>query len=388
PEGIDILANISPDIHHRKPHDHFSGDTYLPVDEAKYAAFVKAAVERYDGDGQDDMPGLKNPVKHWQVSNEPTKEPTNDSTFADLQRITYQAIKSACPDCVVLLGGVSGFPKRYIHGFDDVYKPILSKLNGKYVDVFDFHWYGEKREYALRDTDTGEDVFAHIRTTLTTAGFAPDLPLWITEMGTYSGKPPSNPIMGAFPEQSEQEQARDLFKRHLYPLSRGVKKVFLAFGLIEGFISDDNYFNHTGLIYDGKDPGDLGIGVRKLAYYTYKKMTKMLDGSDWSTLVMLQDPTQDPHVFLGKVTKDSATRYVAWWDTFNVSGYKEGDTTTLSLDTLNGSKVVVTSVIPHSTLGKDVPTAGPTFSTKTESIVSHKTTITLGQDPVIVEVVK
>lgn len=44
---------------------------YVVADEAAYTAWVTAAVERYDGDGVDDMPGLLAPIRHWEVDNEP-----------------------------------------------------------------------------------------------------------------------------------------------------------------------------------------------------------------------------------------------------------------------------------------------------------------------------
>ena len=37
-----------------------------PYDMDAYKAFVCALVERYDGDGSSDMPGLKFPIKYWQ----------------------------------------------------------------------------------------------------------------------------------------------------------------------------------------------------------------------------------------------------------------------------------------------------------------------------------
>ncbi|MCA9375513.1 MAG: hypothetical protein KC925_00425 [Candidatus Doudnabacteria bacterium] len=42
-----------------------------PTDWDAYRAWVIAVVERYDGDGIDDMEGLRVPVKHWEVMNEP-----------------------------------------------------------------------------------------------------------------------------------------------------------------------------------------------------------------------------------------------------------------------------------------------------------------------------
>lgn len=44
--------------------------TYLP-DESSYRAYVARVVERYDGDGVDDMPGLLRPVTVFEADNEP-----------------------------------------------------------------------------------------------------------------------------------------------------------------------------------------------------------------------------------------------------------------------------------------------------------------------------
>jgi hypothetical protein len=124
PAGISILANIDPqgiiDEGRCLP------GSWMPVDEAKYTDFVKATIERYDGDGTSDMPGLTNPVKYWQVGNEPDNRARTN--FAGLQRITYQAIKQACPSCIVLIGGVPGFPSNYVASFDAGYAPILAGL--------------------------------------------------------------------------------------------------------------------------------------------------------------------------------------------------------------------------------------------------------------------
>jgi len=163
PEDINILANIAP----QGPIDegHCLPGSFLPIDAAKYISFVKATVERYDGDGIDDMPGLQNPIKYWQVGNEPNDKLWKD--FAGLQQLTYQSIKAACSDCKVLIGGATGFPEDYIANFNQYYAPILAELGGKYVDIFDFHWYGSAEgEYKLKDTLTGEDVLDHIRSTL------------------------------------------------------------------------------------------------------------------------------------------------------------------------------------------------------------------------------
>jgi len=393
PPGIHILANIAP----QGPIDEGRclPGSWLPVDEAKYVAFVKATVERYDGDGVDDMPGVANPIKYWQVGNEPNNQ--QRSGFAQLQRITYQAIKEVCPDCTVLIGGVAGFPDDYIRHFDAVYSPILAELGGQYVDVFDFHWYGTATgDYRLRDTATGEDVYAHIRATLTANGFPPDLPIWITEMGSYSGDPSDFqfPLFLEFPPQSERQQAADYFKRFVYALSRGVQKVFPAFGLMEGFKHDDGYFDHTGLIYDGEDfghgtdpstGGDPGLGVKKLGYYTYKKMTEKLEGADWSTLKALHDGTDSDHLYLFRVLKEGRPLYIAWWDYFDEPDYTPGDTKPITLTGLSGTTVTVTTVVPSADTGREVTDYATAFEVSTYPVVDGAVTIPLGEDPVVIE---
>ena len=71
-----------------------------PNNWSAYLDWVKAVVERYDGDGIDDMPGLKIPVKYWEVMNEPDLDGSetldfyigNASDYAELLTKTYQAI--------------------------------------------------------------------------------------------------------------------------------------------------------------------------------------------------------------------------------------------------------------------------------------------------------
>src|SRR3990170_622709 len=68
PAGISTLANITVGP---ESEGYSLPGSYLPVDSAKYQAFVRATVERYDGDGMGEMPGLLVPIRYWQVDNEP-----------------------------------------------------------------------------------------------------------------------------------------------------------------------------------------------------------------------------------------------------------------------------------------------------------------------------
>ncbi|MEY3212581.1 MAG: hypothetical protein RIT28_3062, partial [Pseudomonadota bacterium] len=96
--------------------------SYVIPDEAAYAAWVTSAVERYDGDGVDDMPGLVAPVRHWEVDNEPDLKNSlapkggtyryDPATFclpdqyARVLLLTSKAIKAADAGATVLNGGL------------------------------------------------------------------------------------------------------------------------------------------------------------------------------------------------------------------------------------------------------------------------------------------
>ncbi|MBI5074430.1 MAG: Ig-like domain-containing protein [Nitrospirae bacterium] len=375
PSGTHILANISP----QGPIDEGRclAGSYFPVDEQKYVAFVKAVVRRYGGDSYA-ASGLAAPIKYWQVGNEPNNV---KSRFADLQRITYTAIKEVCPDCMVLIGGVPGMPPvaDYLSNFDQHYKPILNALGGNYVDVMDFHWYGN----ATGDYRGAKEAYDHIRSVLEADGF-PSMPFWITEMGAYSGDPASvTPAPFDYPLQTEQQQALDYFKRFVYPLSFGIKKIFPAFGLMEGFKYDGGYFDYTGLIYDGWGTNDLGLGVKKLSYYTYKKMTEMLEGSDWKNIQTIQ---ASGNVYTFKFMKNNAPIYVAWWDYFNETSYAPGNTKTISISGLPAGSVLVTEAVPKFSAGKDVTDYATAFRTETVAASNGTITLTVGENPVFVEV--
>ena len=289
--------------------------------EEAYLRFVKAAVERYDGDGVDDMPGLKVPIRYWQFENEPDGASEDWEGYAHLHEITYDAIKEACPEAKVALGGQAG-------EFEGFFGPILKRLDGKRVDIYDFHFFGDAKLH-WRGVKAEYD---RIRKRLDELGYA-KTEIWITEMGTHSGAPgdeeprrraPRNDRerqrerdlaqMGEppkLPVQSEREHARDVVKRHAYALSIGVKKTFWAWGLVEGFKHDDGFFDHTGFIYDGEFDNDPPRGTLKLAYHAYRKMTETLDGADWSRA---ETPVLGKDVYAIRVPRGKGTVTVVWHD--------------------------------------------------------------------------
>ncbi|HEY79933.1 MAG TPA: hypothetical protein G4O05_02480 [Caldilineae bacterium] len=88
-----------------------------------YSAWVQALVERYDGDGVDDFPGLRDvdgdgrpdPVRFFQIETEAvtgvwwqgTSPETAASDYVTLLRAAARAARAASPDATIILGGIA-----------------------------------------------------------------------------------------------------------------------------------------------------------------------------------------------------------------------------------------------------------------------------------------
>lgn len=298
PNGMRIMGNIGGIARRTEKGENsfprvytFKSEFY----EKSFSTFVKKLVERYDGDGVDDMPGLKNPVKYWQVENEPDFKSRDWKGYAKLVAVAGKAMKDACADCKVVMGGVES--TRSQQSLERFYVPVIKELKGKYIDVFDFHffflagaWEGYKGSYDA------------IRKVLNTNGFA-ETDIWMTETGTYSGSPKALPV------QSESQQAADVVKRYVTALSLGIKKVFWAFGIMEGFGCNDCEFDHTGFVYNDNVKNISAVPTKKLAYYTYKLMTEKLAGSDFKDIKRIELGTG---VYGYKFVNSERTIYVVW----------------------------------------------------------------------------
>lgn len=81
----------------------------LPRDLEDYRAWIRSLVERYDGDGVDDLPGLRHPVRHFQIGNEyanPMFWLGAEDEYATLLRAARAAARAASPDAVVISQGI------------------------------------------------------------------------------------------------------------------------------------------------------------------------------------------------------------------------------------------------------------------------------------------
>lgn len=155
-----------------------------PTNWGKYSVWLKALVERYDGDGVDDMPGLQLPVKYWEISNEPDllgpedfDEPQPDSLtffvgepedYAALLKKSYQFIKEADPDAKVLISGAAGGGDWSLKYYRRMFKDETVK---NYFDIANVHCISND-SYDSFNVELYQKMLAE---------FGIQKPIWVTE---------------------------------------------------------------------------------------------------------------------------------------------------------------------------------------------------------------
>jgi hypothetical protein len=183
-----------------------------------FIAWLAAVVERYDGDGIDDMKGLVNGIQYWQIHNEPEGDQCglfrNDpAAFVELMRRSYETIKASCPTCQVLNGG-AGIPQWINAAGSSFWRDFAEMGGGQYLDIVAVHYNNGK-------TDGGNE--AHFATQLTALRALPDMdkPVWVTEFGVMVG-----PEGERFLRLGEVEAAAWYMRFYTVGLANGAERFF------------------------------------------------------------------------------------------------------------------------------------------------------------------
>lgn len=156
--------------------------TYLPDDMDDYRECVQAIVERYDGDGEDDMPKLPKPVIYWEIDNEPDLKNTNvargaadydpakfalPSEYASVLLATSKAIRKANPKAKILAGGL--YRPHATNGQNYLQGILENSKVPEAFDILSLHTYAD---------DDGERLSTGIAASRM---LLPDKPVWVTE---------------------------------------------------------------------------------------------------------------------------------------------------------------------------------------------------------------
>lgn len=167
-----------------------STNAYVPADMTAWLDSVTSVVERYDGDGDRDMPGLPCAVTRWHLEQEDTFWKSSDSEYLDFFAQTRAAILAADPRAQVGLIGFSGdqcwnaaYQAGFVHGPPPSIRYIApQRLSAWYsrtqlylsqatYDFVDLH------SYQIQQTLQGELAF------LRSLMRDPTVPVWCFEAG-------------------------------------------------------------------------------------------------------------------------------------------------------------------------------------------------------------
>jgi hypothetical protein len=191
-----------------------------PYDMQVYKRFVSALVERYDGDGKEDMPGLKYPIKYWEASNEPSMQTFFDGSpedYLELLKATYEAVKEADPGAKVLHAGLAGTEPAMV----SFWEPIFKKGGGQYFDIAAIHCFPYSDIAANAQVCVPE-----FKKLLSKYGI--DKPIWVTDMQYKMGETPGKIFGIILGTQyiSPEEHARIFVKSYVTSFAWGAKKIF------------------------------------------------------------------------------------------------------------------------------------------------------------------
>ncbi len=285
--------------------------TGIPTDHEAWKNFIRTIVERYDGDGNQDMPGLKHPIKYWQIENEWLAQWKNSAEdyLAHLKE-TSETVKQADPEAKIILAGATarliaaadGYWQNntvqtgtsdadlkvlsvdeYIHKAKNSprYKTAKQKLElifsqgHPYFDIVDFHTYGEPEEIVASAN--------FIKDLMHKNGYAK--PIWSLEAAA------------PFFNFTEEKFTEDVIKLYQLGLGSGVEKIFWS-SLVPTLAWNENFLR-LALIDTNKR--------KTSAYYAYKLAAEKLKGYRSTELV-----NSGANVRVFKNTTETGEVYVGW----------------------------------------------------------------------------
>jgi hypothetical protein len=146
-----------------------------PCSMENYKTFLLALVDRYDGDGQNDMPGLIKPIIYWEIMNEPEFKmffKGTEDEFVEIFNFSSKLIKSKQKDAVIIMAGAAGmFPES-----KKFWKSALPKIKNDF-DIANMHHITPPDGKCDKDFWVGE--FSELLQSLNI-----DKPIWVTEAMT------------------------------------------------------------------------------------------------------------------------------------------------------------------------------------------------------------
>jgi len=228
-----------------------------PYNTGAYRRFASALVERYDGDGIGDMPGLKYPIKHWQASLAPSVQEGyytyfdgSPEDYLEILTATYQAVKEADPEAKVLSAGMGAMGPENV----SFWKPIFEK-GSQIFDIASVHIVWPFAELGLPEVAKTELIaiaeltVPEFKKLLSEYGI--DKPIWVTD-AQYDMRD------GVSPE----EHGQILVRSYVSSFASGADKFF--YNIYRAIYFDPPLQKRSALIDENGDRRPASYGLKTL----------------------------------------------------------------------------------------------------------------------------
>lgn len=314
-----------------------------------YAAWISGVVERYDGDGRADMPGLLRPVRTFEIGSEfSSYEPEPVGDYLEMLEQAYAAAHLASPDVIVthaaflttlafegdpapadLAAAFRRVPDQ-THSYADISR-VLDRPD--LFDVLNIHSIGQPDEIA--------DIMGWLRREMSSRGYAK--PVIISDTGTtpFIAWGPANVCdrdprtMGRIiPPATEADRCRlaAYFTKLIdgdaatvdwvqgFAAADAVKKIVIAaeqgVAVINTAFTEDLVWLKLPLAQAGAGnsawAGQIDYDRRsnRAGFYALKQVIAHLRGSS----AIQRVPQADAGLHVYRLTKGSKRQWIAWYD--------------------------------------------------------------------------
>jgi len=251
----------------------------------EFANTVKKLVERYDNDGENDMPGLIYPIKVYEICNEvlllgyppPIGDDWHGFTYEmylEYLQKSYQALKEADPDAQLACGAVVG-PGNLTFDY------VIDHGGSNYFDIFSYHAY---EEYLQVD-----DLISYLENKGIGPSSANPKPIWLTE-SQFTGMLEEPPL-----DITQEEAARRMVRSYVYAFAKGFTKLTPS-----ELTEMPSWPEDSGLAWSTLIDRN---GNKRPSYYAYRTLAAKLD-----YFTSVQELAQYQYKFI----VDNKPVYVLW----------------------------------------------------------------------------
>ncbi len=386
----------------------------LPENEQSYKNFIAAVVDRYNGDGKNDItPALKHPIKVYEIESEAAGDRANlffqgtSTDYKHLLDMATSAARSVDPTVKIILNGTN-LRDFYATNRTDaqVDADIAAMPEQNCVDpqaminwVLDTFSATTNYDIVENHENAGwRQIYGNaprLRKELTARG-GQDKDLWVGDgtqgpIADYAEGIDVHPAFGkdttfynnllnglknrdtTYYPWYHRVTAQDVIKKNVAALDAGYTHV--TTGLLMNNWPDFTTFPHVGFVDDNGTTTDLTDDKPFPSFYSYALMTQKLAGL--KTLRRLN--FNNDRIFAYEAVSNVGVKtYVLWYDdgTYQLPGQTEPSIVVPFLT--DAAQVFVTTAITE--MNKD------TADTQTLTASGGKVDITLGKTPLFIEI--